>query len=193
MEFENTTVHLPLLHMKVLLVYILNKAGGLIYQADVNPGLAKLSVNDYLVLAGTLHGVHAIGSRLAQSFDTSPTSSNTVSSSTNSQILQSSRAANPNTNRSGLQNIETALFDLYIFQSVSGLKFILITTPAAKDQIPRATTSKIDLRSQVTLANEMFRQLYILYGDYVMKDPFYSLDMPIKSAFFDGRVRQLCC
>lgn len=178
--------------MKVLLIYVLNKAGGLIYQADVNPGLAKLSANDYLVLAGTLHGVHAIGSRLAQSFETDPNSSNT-SSSANSHILQTGRASNPNTNRSGLQNIETSLFDLYIFQSVSGLKFILVTSPAVKDQTQKTTAPKNDQRLQLALANEKFRQLYIIYGDYVMKDPFYLLDMPIKSAFFDAKVRQLCC
>lgn len=44
---------------------ILNKAGGLIYQRDFNEGLKKLSSNDYLVLAGTFHGVHAITSRVS--------------------------------------------------------------------------------------------------------------------------------
>src|SRR6266511_1682076 len=36
-------------------LYIINKAGGLIYQKDFNEGLAKLSSNEYLVLAGTFH------------------------------------------------------------------------------------------------------------------------------------------
>jgi hypothetical protein len=35
---------------------IINKAGGLIYQREFQPGLLKLSTNDYLVLAGTFHG-----------------------------------------------------------------------------------------------------------------------------------------
>jgi hypothetical protein len=35
---------------------IINKAGGLIYQKDFAEGLNKLSINDYLVLAGTFHG-----------------------------------------------------------------------------------------------------------------------------------------
>lgn len=37
-------------------LYIINKAGGLVYQKDFNDGLAKLSSNEYLVLAGTFHG-----------------------------------------------------------------------------------------------------------------------------------------
>ena len=51
--------------MVVLSILILNKAGGLIYQRDFNAGLQKLSANDYLVLAGTFHGVHAITARIA--------------------------------------------------------------------------------------------------------------------------------
>ena len=34
-----------------------------------------------------------------------------------------------------------------------------------------------------TVTDELFRHLYILYSDYVMKDPFYSLDMPIKVVY----------
>lgn len=51
--------------MVILSILILNKAGGLIYQRDFNAGLLKLSSNDYLVLAGTFHGVHAITSRIS--------------------------------------------------------------------------------------------------------------------------------
>ena len=51
--------------MVILSIFILNKAGGLIYQRDFNEGLKKLSSNDYLVLAGTFHGVHAITSRIS--------------------------------------------------------------------------------------------------------------------------------
>jgi hypothetical protein len=51
--------------MVILAILILNKAGGLIYQRDFNAGLQKLSSNDYLVLAGTFHGVHAITARIA--------------------------------------------------------------------------------------------------------------------------------
>ena len=164
--------------MKAYSLLILNKAGGLIYQNELSPGLSKLTANDYLVLAGTLHGVHAIGSRLTSSIHTGSSKSNTeeYNSSQNSIVLNTGKAVSPNSNRSGLQRIETDLFNLCIFQSVSGLKFIIITAPnsGSYDNI-----------------EELFRQLYIVYSDYVMKDPFYSLDMPIKSSLFDGKVREL--
>ena len=51
--------------MVILSLLILNKAGGLIYQRDFNEGLLSLTSNDYLVLAGTFHGVHAITSRIS--------------------------------------------------------------------------------------------------------------------------------
>jgi len=61
---------------------VINKAGGLVYQRNFagycfricsvisdsirySDGLAPLTSNEYLVLAGTLHGIHAITSRLS--------------------------------------------------------------------------------------------------------------------------------
>lgn len=59
---------------------VINKAGGLVYQRTFSgmlyrpsfkqsltspDGLAQLTSNEYLVLAGTLHGIHAITSRLS--------------------------------------------------------------------------------------------------------------------------------
>lgn len=42
----------------LLSIYIINKAGGLVYQKDYsnNSTISKLSTNEYLVLAGTFHG-----------------------------------------------------------------------------------------------------------------------------------------
>lgn len=72
--------------MVVFGLWIINKAGGLVYQRNFNgvcpsiggdgisnslfgwiieDGLASLSQNEYLVLAGTLHGIHVITSRLS--------------------------------------------------------------------------------------------------------------------------------
>ncbi|KAL4399757.1 TRAPP complex protein [Malassezia pachydermatis] len=51
-------------------LWIINKAGGLIFQAEHFPYPHKqnnepdLTSNDYLILAGTLHGIHAITSRI---------------------------------------------------------------------------------------------------------------------------------
>ncbi|CAG8629779.1 3418_t:CDS:2, partial [Diversispora eburnea] len=73
-------------------LYIINKAGGLIYQKDFNEGLAHLSSNEYLVLAGTFHGVHAITSQI------SPVK---------------------NSSSSGLEVLEADTFKLYCYQTLT--------------------------------------------------------------------------
>lgn len=39
----------------VFALFIVNKAGSLIYQRDFSEGLQKLSTNEYIILAGTFH------------------------------------------------------------------------------------------------------------------------------------------
>ncbi|EGV61620.1 hypothetical protein PSN45_000298 [Yamadazyma tenuis] len=166
--------------MAVYSLYILNKAGGLIYQSDNDrhPGVNKLTANDYLVLAGTLHGVHAITSRF--------TTSMIHSHDPNTTNIPASRLSGPNTNKSGLQSIETDHFNLYVFQTLTGIKFIVVTSP-----IPTTNLGRGELNVQLELANQLFKDLYVLYSDYVMKDPFYSIDMPIKNPHFDSKIKQL--
>lgn len=52
--------------MPVLTVWLVNKAGGLIYQRTVADTLhPRLGSNDYLVLASTFQSVHAIASKVS--------------------------------------------------------------------------------------------------------------------------------
>ncbi|CUM62525.1 uncharacterized protein PRCAT00000076001 [Priceomyces carsonii] len=180
--------------MKVYSIYILNKAGGLIYQKDFNHGLNKLSANDYLVLAGTLHGVHAIASKLKPIIDGTQDDARTAPNQ-NVKLYTTGRAQNPNTNLSGLQSIETDLFNLYVFQTLTGVKFIIITSPNPVvhnlQPINETKFNRGELNKQLEATNIIFKQLYIHYSDYVMKDPFYSLEMPIKSPLFDTKVAEL--
>lgn len=198
--------------MKVYAIYILNKAGGLIYQNDINPGLNKLSANDYLVLAGTIHGVHAIASKLKPTefepsskpfsgekeipIESSATFSSSISvrDSTINNDVVNGRWNNPNTNNTGLRSIETDLFNVYVFQSLTGIKFILITSPNPIVHNVASLNLKInkgELNRQFDLAKEIFHNIYVTYSDYVMKDPFYSLEMPIKNNLFDSKIREL--
>lgn len=165
--------------MQVYSLYILNKAGGLIYQNDVNPQLNRLTANDYLVLAGTLHGVHAITSRFSASMHQSE------ATNANNTILNTGKSVSPNTNKTGLQSVETDYFNLYVFQTLSGIKFIIVTSPVAA-----SSTSRGELDGQLQQTNMIFKELYVLYSDYVMKDPFYALDMPIKNGLFDLKVKE---
>jgi hypothetical protein len=77
-------------------VLYINKAGGLIYNKDFGTGINKLTPNEYLVLAGTFHGVHAITSQIS-----------------------------PVKHSSGIKLLESNGLNIYCFQSATG-KFTLI-------------------------------------------------------------------
>lgn len=128
----------------ILSLLILNKAGGLVYHRDFSNSLTKLSSNDYLVLAGTFHGVHAITARLSP--------------------FGASAGGMPS---SGLEVMESEHFRMQCFQTLTGTKFLLFTEP----QQPN-----IDV---------ILRRVYELYADYVMKNPFYQIEMPIRCEAFD--------
>ncbi|KAF9098244.1 hypothetical protein BGX29_000027 [Mortierella sp. GBA35] len=81
-------------------IYIINKAGGLVYNKDYSEGLNKLSSNEYLVLAGTFHGVHAITSKIS-----------------------------PVPGSSGIEMLETDTFRIHCFQTLTGTKFLLVADP----------------------------------------------------------------
>lgn len=144
--------------MTVFTLIIINKAGGLIYNKIFHEtGLQKISTNDYLVLAGTFHGVHAITSRLNP---IRPVAAPTAPGGVPNRPEPSS----------GLEVLETENFRLQCFTTMTGTKFLLFTD---------TTQTNVD----VTI-----RWIYDLYADYVMKNPFYSLEMPVRCEIFDRKL-----
>ncbi|RQM05076.1 hypothetical protein DH86_00003656 [Scytalidium sp. 3C] len=143
----------------VYALIIINKAGGLIYQRDFADGLNKLNINDYLVLAGTFHGVHAITARLH------PLHGN---QSANRNSISGDRPEPP----SGLEVLETENFRLQCFQTLTGTKFLLFTEPLQPN------------------VDAILRRIYELYADYVMKNPFYQIEMPVRCEVFDRKLGQ---
>ncbi|KAF9053061.1 transport protein particle complex subunit [Panaeolus papilionaceus] len=127
--------------MAIFGLWVINKAGGLVYQRNFADGLASLTSNEYLVLAGTLHGIHAITSRLS-----------------------------PAGSSSGVQVIEAETFKLNILLTVTGTKFVLLTSLAE------------------TAADVVLQKAYDIYSDAVMKNPFHTPEMPIRSEAFDTRI-----
>jgi len=57
------------------------------------------------------------------------------------------------------------------FQTPTGSKFLLFTEPAHSN------------------TDVILRKCYELYSDYVMKNPFYSLEMPIRCEKFERAVQ----
>ncbi|KAH1276502.1 hypothetical protein KXX33_006462 [Aspergillus fumigatus] len=164
--------------LAVFSLIIINKAGGLIYQREFQPGLRKLSTNDYLVLAGTFHGVHAITRSItpkipiSSPLPTTPASSNVALSSPSGTSTPTPAASayslpNPGAPVTGLESLETDKFRLTCFQTLTGTKFLLFTDPLM---------ANIDA---------VMKKIYELYSDYVMKNPFYQLEMPVRCEAFD--------
>ncbi|SNX82744.1 related to TRS23 - subunit of the transport protein particle (TRAPP) complex of the cis-Golgi [Melanopsichium pennsylvanicum] len=125
-------------------LWIINKAGGLIYQSEhfIHPNAAsmpnngRLSSNEYLVLAGTLHGIHAITAKL-----------------------------NPVSNQScgGIESLDSDYFTIKV----------MVTTTAHPNP------------------NGVLQTCYEAYADYVMKNPFYTPEMPVRVESFDKAIDAL--
>lgn len=93
--------------MVVFALLIINKSGGLVFNRTFHSGLASLSGNDYLVLAGTFHGVNAIARNL------SPTSKARDST--------------------GIESVMTTRFLLNCFETPTGTKFLLFSEPSQQN------------------------------------------------------------
>lgn len=103
--------------------------------------------NDYLRMASTFHGLHAIAAELS-----------------------------PIPNCSGIQEIEADSFRLRCLQTPTGLKFYVVAHP-----------HNIDAASLENLLNE----IYALFCDFVLKNPFYETDQPIRAAKFEVALDKL--
>lgn len=75
--------------------------------------------------------------------------------------------------RTGIELVETDTFRMHCYQSLTGLKFLLTADPNA------------------TNLESVLHQVYQLYADYVLKNPFYELEMPIQCALFDTNLDTL--
>jgi hypothetical protein len=138
-------------------MYIINKAGGLIYQKDFS-AVPKLQGNDYLRLAGTFHALHAITSK---GINIQPIDNNPTKSSSNSLPVNS-----------GITSMVTSDFRLQCFQSLTGIKFLLIASPSYS----------------FNALQSILQSIYSFYCDYVLKNPFYELEMPIRVEQFDQKL-----
>lgn len=67
----------------------------------------------------------------------------------------------------GIELLQAETFDLHNFQTPTGVKFFAV-----------APCKSIGVES-------FLKRLYNLYTDFVLKNPFYELDMPIRCELFD--------
>ncbi|TXT09435.1 uncharacterized protein COLE_03369 [Cutaneotrichosporon oleaginosum] len=87
--------------MTVHALWVINKAGGLVFNRYYSDTLPKLEPNALLILAGTLHGIHAITARLAP-------------------------APPPGAPSAGLQSFEAEGWGGTVYLTPTGTKFVLL-------------------------------------------------------------------
>jgi hypothetical protein len=73
----------------------------------------------------------------------------------------------------GIESLETDTLKLQCFQSLTGIKFVVTATPGTTD------------------LDKLLHDVYELYGDYVLKNPFYEMDMPIRCDLFNRHLDKL--
>jgi len=75
---------------------------------------------------------------------------------------------------SGISVVEADSFKFFCFQSITGTKFMCQT----------------DIKMSDERADLFLRKIYELYSDFALKNPFYSLEMPIRADKFDEFLKQ---
>uniref|UniRef100_A0A2K5YWA3 Trafficking protein particle complex subunit n=1 Tax=Mandrillus leucophaeus TaxID=9568 RepID=A0A2K5YWA3_MANLE len=104
------------------------------YPVSIRFGRPRLTSNEKLMLASMFHSLFAIGSQLS-----------------------------PEQGSSGIEMLETDTFKLHCYQTLTGIKFVVLADPRQ---------AGID---------SLLRKIYEIYSDFALKNPFYSLEMPIRA------------
>ncbi|PGH14661.1 hypothetical protein AJ80_05842 [Polytolypa hystricis UAMH7299] len=135
---------------------------------SLTPRIPTLSTN----LPPTSSTTSASASASLTNPSTSASLSSTTSTSTTTTAIPLSTSTsntlpNPSLPLTGLEVLETEKFRLSCFQTITGIKFLLFTDPLM---------ANVDV---------VMKKVYELYADYVMKNPFYQLEMPVRCEAFD--------
>ncbi|XP_070548663.1 trafficking protein particle complex subunit 4-like [Ptychodera flava] len=112
------------------------------YPISIKFGRPKLSSNERIMLASMFHSLYVISSQLS-----------------------------PEPRSSGIEVLETDTFKLHCYQTLTGIKFIILTDPRQGG------------------LDSLLKKIYEIYSDFALKNPFYSLDMPIRCELFDENLK----
>jgi len=105
-------------------------------------GRPKITTNEKIVLASMFYPLYALAVQLS-----------------------------PDQGSSGIQELETDTFKLHCNQTLTGVKFIVVTD-----------------RNQQGV-DQLLDKIYELYADFALKNPFYSLEMPIRADLFEEHLQ----
>ncbi|GLT72875.1 hypothetical protein SLA2020_447720 [Shorea laevis] len=149
-------------------LYIINKSGGLIFYKDYGSS-GRMDTNDTLRVASIWHSMHAISQQLS-----------------------------PVAGCLGIELLEADTFDLHCFQSLTGL-INSQTCASVFGYSYNFVSSIVTFKGQsffvvsepgTQLMDGLLKVIYELYTDYVLKNPFYEMEMPIRCELFDINLTQ---
>jgi len=112
------------------------------YPLNLKFGRPKITTNEKIVLASMFYPLYALAVQLS-----------------------------PDVGSSGIKELETDTFKLHCNQTLTGVKFIVVTD-----------------RNQQGV-DQLLDKIYELYSDYALKNPFYSLEMPIRADLFEEHLQ----
>ncbi|XP_012253630.1 trafficking protein particle complex subunit 4 [Athalia rosae] len=114
------------------------------YPIQLKFSRSKMTTNEKIFLASMFYPLFAIASQLS-----------------------------PEPRCSGIEVLEADTFRLYCYQTLTGVKFMVVAEP---------TQAGMDI---------LLKRVYELYADYALKNPFYSLEMPIRCELFETHLQSL--
>lgn len=114
------------------------------YPINLKFGRPKMTTNEKIILASTFYPLFAMASQLS-----------------------------PEPKCSGIEMIEADTFKLHCFQTLTGVKMIVVAS---------TNQAGIDI---------LLKKIYELYADFALKNPFYSLEMPIRCELFDTHLKTI--
>uniref|UniRef100_A0A1B6M0G6 Trafficking protein particle complex subunit n=1 Tax=Graphocephala atropunctata TaxID=36148 RepID=A0A1B6M0G6_9HEMI len=114
------------------------------YPLRLKFGRPKMTTNEKIFLASMFYPLFAIASQLS-----------------------------PEPKSSGIEVLEADTFKLHCFQTLTGVKFMVVAEP-----------------TQLGIET-LLRKIYELYADFALKNPFYDLEMPIRCELFDTHLQAL--
>lgn len=114
------------------------------YPLNLKFGRPKMTTNEKIFLASMFYPLFAIASQLS-----------------------------PEPKSSGIEVLEADTFKLHCFQTLTGVKFMVVAEP---------NQAGMEI---------LLKRIYELYADYALKNPFYSLEMPIRCELFETNLQSL--
>eukprot|EP00357_Protocruzia_adherens_P029305 CAMPEP_0115016584 /NCGR_PEP_ID=MMETSP0216-20121206/27540_1 /TAXON_ID=223996 /ORGANISM="Protocruzia adherens, Strain Boccale" /LENGTH=174 /DNA_ID=CAMNT_0002387101 /DNA_START=27 /DNA_END=551 /DNA_ORIENTATION=+ len=163
-------------------LFIVNRNGTLVYEREFRACKKRLSTNEKITLSSTFHGMYEIAAQITPKAARNSTNSDANSKTQGKPQVGASGLKQSDDNddarkrnfdwmlSGGIEVMETDEWKIHCFQSMTKVKFFVVCDPSTTD------------------CEAVLKQTYEAYTDFVMKDPFYITDMPIRLDYFETAI-----